>query len=135
MATRTLSTTVIIKESDTDYGSDSTTIQLNFAESGIEISQSSRISGVPIAANPASPIDLFPSNIPLSAGQRITMFYRAYYHNSDTSVAARLLTWVADGAQVETNTIFGGGFSFDTSLTLDRNGAHSMTIDLFFRVD
>jgi hypothetical protein len=132
---RTLATTVIIKESDSDYDSDTTTIQLSFAEAGVSVAKVSRVSGAEIEASPASPIDLFPSNIPLTAGQRITMFYRAYFHTADSTTALRLLTWVADGAQVETNTVFGGGFSFDTSLTLDRAGTQAMTIDLFFRVD
>lgn len=132
MAT-TLSTTIIIKEIDSAYDSDTTTIQLQFSEDGIE-ANCLRMTGVNVAANPASPIDLFP-NYPLDAGQRITMNYVAHYHHADNTNALRLLTWVADGSQVESHTKFGGGFSFDTSLTLDRAGNHPMTLDIFFRID
>ena len=132
---RTLSTVLSIIEIDSANSVNTTGRQLYYASGEVTAPALDKMGPITIAAAPASPIDLFPSHLNISAGQRITAYFKIVFDPADASVANRLVTWVADAAQVETNVESGGGFSCDTSLTLDRNGTQPCTLEMFYRVD
>lgn len=129
----TVSYLLQILETDTANSANTTGRQLYYSSGENAYTNLDKMGPITIASNPASPVNLFPSHLNITAGQRITMTFKVTYHSSDNTNALRLMTWLADGVLVETVKEF-GSFSFDTSLTLDRAGNQSCTLELWFEV-